>query len=366
MPDCSHQIPENIIKPAVSETADKIFSAVPGMVFHGILRHVEAGRNICLEGTWGFALAFYSWLKKRVSGSVPATDYHSSRRQLSELRRLQSSVWVRISKGSVDLKKAPENPWLRQFYPEREKFLIRLSDLLGMNGSWQWYKKGIEYAVIDHPIHPFYGVYFPTRTEHLTLFDSWLRDKSAGFKRAYDIGAGCGVLSFIMKRRGIENVVATDINPNAVFSINCDLSRLRAEGKSTGIIAEKTDLMGEHLASANDLVVCNPPWIPAKPEKTMDYGSYYPPGFYDRLFGEFKQKCAYGATIAIIFSDFAYAAGISKTHPVYEAIKAHDNHFSILTSEKAAISQRTSSKGKSWINAVRQKENLELFILRRV
>ncbi len=365
MHDHSKGIPGDIIKPEVTREIDNTFRVTPGMVFPRILKMIESGKNICLEGTWGFAMSLHSWFKARIYERFPAMDYSSSRKQITELRRLQSYVWVRITGGVVSLKKGPDNPWLPEFYPGLKEYLIRLSDFLGMNGAWQWYRNGAHYDMLNHPVHPFYGVYFPTRTEHLLLFDNWLKGKEGQFRTAYDIGTGCGVLSFIMNKRRIGNIIATDINPNAVFSVNCDVSRLRQSGTPVHINAEKADLFGDHSASAGDIVVCNPPWIPAAPEKILDYASYYPPGFFDRLFGEFKQKCSSGTTLVILFSDFANAAGISESHPVREALNENKNYFVPIEYEKSAVKQKSKGRNKSWINQVREKESIEIFVIRR-
>ncbi|MFP4065739.1 MAG: methyltransferase, partial [Bacteroidales bacterium] len=250
----------------------------------------------------------------------------------------------------------------QSFYPNHESFLINFSDLLGMNGARQWFEKGIQYPVLNHPIHPFYGVYFPTRHEHLHLLDDWLKDHNR-FQKAVDIGCGCGVLSFILYKHGIRTIHATDINPNAVYSFRQDLRRLNHQMQKN-VNVEQASLLGSSRPSPNDLVVFNPPWIPENPQKMMDTAFYFEDRFFDDFFREMDKTCMPGTTIALIFSDFSIAAGIATEHPVEQALQKHQSHFSLLSRIQQPVRQKVSLK-KSWIQQVRNKETVELFVIRK-
>ncbi|WP_205727987.1 hypothetical protein [Flammeovirga pectinis] len=62
---------------------------------------------------------------------------------------------------------------------------MALHDVQGLNSAWQWNKKGIVLPVLRNKVHPYYGVYFPTRFDHLILFDNWLK-RYEGPKKASD------------------------------------------------------------------------------------------------------------------------------------------------------------------------------------
>lgn len=362
MYDNGASIPNHLIRPEVRTFSTGIREINPGSPFGSILKVLELGHDIVLTHTYGFAMSFYSWLKQRVATTVPVHDYVSSRKQRERLHQYQSKTWIKISDHQVALKGAPENLWIRKFYPETPDFFMRFSDFLGLNGARQWYLKGKSFRVLNHLIHPFYGVYFPTRQSHLDLFDQWLSTQSA-FIRAADIGTGCGVLSFIMHKHGVKQVHATDINPNAIFSLQEDLRRLHITSGQT-IFPEEADMLGSFHPESGDLVVCNPPWIPGKPFTTLDQGSYYEESFFHRLFDTLQAKCPGGVQIAILFSDFAKVAGISKSHPIEEALELYHDDFQLQVYDRAPV-QDKPSKRKSWIQEIRSKERVELFVLER-
>ncbi len=352
-------LPGNIVKPAVRDKATGMKEVLPGTPFKKIMRLLNNGYDINLTGTYGFAMAFYSWIKQQVGKKIPVCDYHSSRKHRTTLHAYQSKLWICVQNGQACLDKAPENQWLKDFYPGMNTFYLTFADFLGMNGARQWYEKGIKYPMINHPVHPFYGVYFPTRFGHLHLFDHWLSGTYKMFTSAIDIGAGCGILSFIMYKRGIGKVAATDINPNAIYSIQMDVQRSDIYPERS-ILAEQGSFFGQFLPGEYDLVVCNPPWIPGKAETALDSGCYYPAGFFDRLFDELKNKCLPGTTICILFSDFAQVAGITEKHPVEDMLAAHRNDFNLISYDKQNVEEK-AARSKSWVQQIRNNEHTELF-----
>ena len=63
--------------------------------------------------------------------------------------------------------------WLQS--NNHSEFYVPFPEVQGMNSSWQWYQKGLEVKTLDLTLHPYYGTYFPTRFDHLKLFDKWLK-----------------------------------------------------------------------------------------------------------------------------------------------------------------------------------------------
>jgi hypothetical protein len=229
-----------------------------------------------------------------------------------------------------------------------------------LNGAWQWFKNGIKYRLLNETLHPFYGVYFPTRTGHIEMFDEWLSLNRGRFSSATDIGTGCGILSFLMAKHGIEKIHATDINPNAVYSTRKEVERLKLSGK---IFIEQLPLFGSQK-QAGELTVFNPPWIPGSCANNIDRGIYYENGFFRNLFTEAKRVIASGNYLVLIFSNFAIEAGIADRNPIEMEINSGTG---FLLEEKITkkVIERSSGK-KSWINTIRQREKTELWILKRV
>lgn len=89
-------------------------------------------------------------------------------------------------------------------------------------------------------------------------------------KTAYDIGTGSGVLAAILAKQGIPSVIGTDTNPRAVACARANIARLGFEKQ---VEIRETDLFPEGFA---DLIVCNPPWLPAKPTSAVESALYDP------------------------------------------------------------------------------------------
>jgi hypothetical protein len=351
-------LPKNLLKPEIFPVSINPYDVNPGVPFRKIYSFLKQGKTVCLTGTYGFALGFYSWLKKQNQINFPVKDYQTSRANREALRLLNKNLFIGVRQHFANLEKAPDNPWLKILYPQQDEFLIRFSDFLGMNGAWQWYHKGIQFPALDEKVHPFYGVYFPTRHEHLLLFDIWL-EKNTGFTKALDIGTGCGVLTLMMLKHGIPFVHATDVNPNAVYSTNCEVLRRNLQEK---MMVEQASLTGSFIAGNNDLIVFNPPWIPAQTETEMDSATYYEPGFFEAVFDQLYASSVTGSALAMLFSNFARVAGINNVHPIEEEIQ-NKSRFLLMEKLEAPMMQAPSSR-KSWLSKIRQKEKVELWVMR--
>jgi len=351
-----HPLPDDLIKPQVLDPDGSFIKIKPGEAFRKIRKTIEQ-QAVWLDGSYAFAMSFYSWLKIQTSREYPIKDYESSRMNRHAFRQLNARLWIAVRDYHPLLTKAPGNPWLKLFYPERPHFLMQFSDFLGMNGAWQWYEKGIKYPVLDEALHPFYGVYFPTRFEHLLLLDKWLASQPV-FTRALDIGAGCGVLSFLLMKHSAQQVHATDINPNAIYGLKHELERNDAGHK---LFAEQSSFTGSFIPQDGDIIVFNPPWIPAVAEAGIDWAMYYSPGFFEGFFSEAHQKMRPGSKLVLLFSNFARVAGITSENPIAHELKS-GGRFRLVEKIEMPVHQIPSQR-KNWLSVIRSKENVELWVL---
>lgn len=351
-------LPDNLLKPEIFPLSLNPYSVNSGDSFRKIYSLLKQGKNVCLTGAYGFALAFYSWLKKQNNNNFPVNDYQTSRANREHLRLLNQNLYIVVWQHYANLNKAPDNPWLKVLYPQENEFLIRFSDFLGMNGSWQWYSRGIKFPVLDHLVHPFFGVYFPTRHEHLLLFDTWLK-KNHHFDQALDIGTGCGVLALMMLKHGISFVHATDINPNAVYSTEQEFNN---RGLQTKTHIEQAPYAGSYESVGNDLIVCNPPWIQAQTATELDLATYYEYGFFEEFFSTVHNIMKPGTMLAILFSDFAKVAAINDEHPIENEIH-NKSRFLLIEKLETPTTQKTSVR-KNWLGEIRRLEKIQLWVMR--
>lgn len=204
---------------------------------------------------------------------TPVQAFHAHRMATGQRARLLAMVIVPLEGDyTIALRRAPD---LKQACTEAwgpatgQACMVSLRELLGVVGAHEWRKKGVEIPALgDAPnnrIHPHYGVFSPVRGEYVDLVASTpIKDPSL----AFDIGVGTGVLSAVLAQRGVQRIVATDQDPRALFCARENLQRLHCIDP---VALVQTDLFPEGQAP---LVVCNPPWVPARPSSPIEHAVY--------------------------------------------------------------------------------------------
>jgi len=215
--------------------------------------------------------------KKSAAPSAPASPaeaFHRHRQARSQRARTLGMLLIPLDADhGIPLRRAPD---IRQacgevYGPGGGPSVTSLRELLGLIGAHEWRTKGIEIPAIGGRIHPHYGVFTPIRSEYVDLVaKAPLPALTASTSRAFDIGTGTGVLAAVLARRGIAHVVATDQNPRALA---CARENLELLGLAKQVEVVAADLFPEGRAA---LVVCNPPWIPARPSSPLEHGIYDP------------------------------------------------------------------------------------------
>jgi SAM-dependent methyltransferase len=204
----------------------------------------------------------------------PAAAFHLHRQARSQRSRTLGSLLVSLEEDySVPLRRAPDvrQACMEVFGAGEEPSVISLRSLLGLIGAYEWRASGIEVAAIGGRIHPHYGVFAPIRGEYVDLVATApLPDLTSSSGVAFDIGTGTGVLAAVLARRGITRVIATDQDPRALVCAVENLQRLQLAQQVTVVPA---DLFPDGRAT---LIVCNPPWVPARPSSPIERGIYDP------------------------------------------------------------------------------------------
>jgi methylase of polypeptide subunit release factors len=195
------------------------------------------------------------------------------RHRLAQLQRARTLAMLLIPFDAghvIPLRRAPDvrEACTEAYGPAPEPYVASLRELLGVIGAHEWRRKGVFIPALDEHIHPWYGVFSPVRGEYVELVAQ--APLPAGAKVAFDIGAGTGVLSAVLAHRGLQGVLATDMDERALGCARANVERLGLAGQ---VEVVRADLYPEGSA---DLVVCNPPWLPGKPSSAIEHAVYDP------------------------------------------------------------------------------------------
>ena len=213
-------------------------------------------------------------LKAKKTPATAAEAFHLHRQAQSQRARTLGMLLIPFKADhSIPLRRAPDvQQACNDVYGAgTEPYITSLRGLQGLIGAYEWHKNGVEVPALGARIHPHYGVFAPIRSEYVGLVNEAPLPKSITTKSlALDIGTGTGVLSAVLARRGIKHIIATDQDSRA---LKCARENLNNLGFSAQVDVVQADLFPEDRAP---LIVCNPPWIPARPSSPLEYAIFDP------------------------------------------------------------------------------------------
>jgi SAM-dependent methyltransferase len=288
-------------------------------------RLVRSGTALLWRGDFHNARQLLRALGRRIDRSSraapgpsgPTASFRRHRADAANRARLLGLLLVPIDADySVPLRRSPD---ARQACAETwgetlEPSVTSLRELMGIIGAHQWRTIGVDIPALGDRMHPHYGVFSPVRGEYLELVAT---APLPGLDRAFDIGTGTGVLAAILARRGIRHIVGTDQEPRALACARDNVNRL---GLDATIDIVEADLFPEGRA---DLVVCNPPWIPAAATTSTDHAVYDPDSrMLLGFLGGLAEHLTPDGEGWLIISDIAERLGLRSRGDLLDAIEA--------------------------------------------
>lgn len=321
------------------------------------IKSLEAGEPVLITEFYSNGLSLLKELHIHLKGKLPNSSYQEQREYRSEYHKLSNLILIEIVDHKLKVKKSPSIGWLEKLYPETSDFLLTFPQVQGLNSSWQWYQNGISIPVLRNKIHPYYGTYFPTRFDHLKLFDNWLKRYTGPKKSAIDVGIGCGILSFQMMKYGFQKVFGTDTNPNAIVG----LREFMADTK----LSRKIELDHGHLfgkwTKQTELIVFNPPWLPEPndPDR-IDEAVYYNEDLFSDFFAGSKKRLLPEGKLLMLFSNLAQITNVTKEHPIEKEL-AEGDRFQLEKCFKKRVKAASdkTKRDQYW----RSSEEVELWVL---
>ena len=213
--------------------------------------------------------------KTKKTAATPAEAFHQHRLTQSQRARTLGMLLLPFEADhSLPLRRAPDVhlACIDAYGTGTEPYIASLRELQGLIGAYEWRKKGINVPALDAQIHPHYGVFTPIRSEYVGLVATANLPKRAITQSvAFDIGTGTGVLAAVLAGRGIKQIIATDQDLRA---LNCARENLTRLGLAKQVDVVQADLFPEEGQAS--LIVCNPPWIPARPSSPLEHAIFDP------------------------------------------------------------------------------------------
>ncbi len=321
------------------------------------IKTLEAGHPVLITAFYSNGLNLLKALKTHLQKKLPNKTFKEQREYRSQYNKLSKLILIEVIDHKLAVKKAPFIGWLEKLYPETSDFLLPFVKIQGLNSAWQWYENGISIPVLRNKIHPYYGTYFPTRFDHLILFDNWLNRYEGAKKSAIDVGIGSGVLSFQMVKHGFQTVYGTDTNPNAIVGLTDYMKDTKLSRKITLDFGH----LFANASKATELIVFNPPWLPKSHDlDRLDEAIYYNKNLFPQFFESAKQLLLPEGKLVVVFSNLAQITEVTKQHPI-EAELAEGGRFVLekCLKRKVKIASDKTKRDQHW----RDKEEVELWVL---
>lgn len=248
--------------------------------------------------------------KINIIDTEPSQAFHLYRQAQAQRARTLGMLLLPFNADhSLPLRRAPDvRLACKEAYGNagEQQYVASLRGLLGIIGAHEWRRNGVEISALKSRIHPYYGVFSPIRGEYVDLLaETPLPKLVENHSIAFDIGTGTGVLAAVLARRDIKRIVATDQDQRA---LDCARENILRLGLDAQVEVMQADLFPEGRAA---LVVCNPPWVPARPSSPLEYAVFDPDspmlkGFLHGL----KDHLLHGGEGWLILSDIAEHLGL--------------------------------------------------------
>ena len=270
------------------------------------------GERLLVSDSYHTGAEVLAELERLLPAPPQEAGHHARRAHQREYRETATGLLAPISHYRLALKGARPIGFLQELYFELDDFQLPFIQVQELFGAWERYEEGVHLAVLGRRLHPFFGTYVPTRTQHLELFATWLSGYQGPKAYAVDVGTGSGVLALMLARAGFAQVLATDINPNAVESLARELKR---QSPSPPVEPRCVSFFGDSRAPA-ELIVFNPPWLKGSVDALLDQALFYEEGLFEAFFDEALLRLAPEGRLVIIFSNIITLVQPEVPHPI--------------------------------------------------
>ena len=310
-----------------------------------IVQEMCDGRQVHLDDSFYKGVDILRTLDKHLGSVDSRASFRERSVHIRNSRVIAERLWIHFTNHKVSIDGVEVGSLLRTLYPRTSEGFIPFVSLREIAGAHKRITEGIHYPVLGRRLHPFFGVYYPTRTEHLELFATWLSQYKGEKKHCVDVGVGSGILTFLLAKVGFQSIDATDQNPNALWSVQEELKR---HPVSIQINLHHADLLNP--VSSTSLIVFNPPWIPGEANSSVTEALFFDGGLFERFFDQAHQILNTDGRIALIFSTILTLLRPDIPHPIETELQK--GRFELVQKLQRKVKpkkgQRTKEKVQVW------------------
>ena len=229
-------------------------------------------------------------------------------------------------------------------------------------------EKRSENILSKNRVFPFVGVFPPTNRLLYKFLFNQLRSRKNVFKaksRVLDVGCGTGVLGVIFKL-AVESskfkLFSVDKSEVAIkcSKVNHNLFNIPSEYEQVDITSLSESPRFFEKEQSFDFIICNPPWIIAKPIEDFDTGNYDPnEKFLTALFKVVKQRLSRnGGVFWLIYSDLSELLGLQTKDRI---VTLSNEHSLVLRNQYSTKAEDLSKRVKTNIDVIKQQSRYIIF-----
>lgn len=325
-------------------------------------RRACEGISLLYRGTWGNLHQLLAALTRRVDARrrPPPPDvaeaFRAHRQHQAYTHQVLSKLLVELDpRYQLALSRGPDvREACREVWGTSEKpSVTSLRQILGMVGAHEWRKAGIRLPALGGGLlRPHFGVFAPVRSEYVDLVAE--APLGGAVRKAFDLGTGTGVLALVLARRGVPQVVATELDPRALA---CARENVTAFGLEERVEVAECDLFPDGRA---DLVVFNPPWLPERPHSRVERALFDPGhSLVHRFLRELPEHLSQGGEGWLLLSDLGERLGLTPAGLVRDAAAA--NGLAVVGESAARARHRRARDESDPLFQVRSQEVTRLY-----
>lgn len=312
-----------------------------------VLKEILDGHIVILHGDFKGIRKISQQVSQEISRRQAASDDSKEERfsRRLDMKRRKRALLARLCvvANEDSLLKVKGQPELKDVLDKLEgdnsalrgkNYILPVNIVLTLNFALKRERRGFFVSALGRNIKVLHNVFSPSDSR---LYQTIRDNIDVAGKTVIDACTGTGVIGLIALEKGAKHVVMTDINPAC---LKCAASNVEDFGYSQKAEVVYADLLRE--GDMADVIIINPPWMEAKPQKMLDLASYDEESRV--ITGLFQRAGAHlnpGGCIYLLYSNLSEISGDRRKHFLGHLI--HDNGFEITQSWKVGNKKRNKN-----------------------